>query len=170
MSVPGHPELETLGNTLQLVIGTVFPFCIIVFCNVWIIIVLRSASKAGDQMGVSKEGQKTRAKETSHLTRMLILVSIAYVVTSIPYRLYDVIIGVEEIIIHYKLQEEYWMLRYYSQDYILAQIWIMNYAINFYLYCIGGGKKYRNDVRQRLGKVISCLKILILTHFEAMCG
>jgi hypothetical protein len=104
------------------------------------------------------EGQETRVKETSHLTRMLILVSIAYVVTSIPYRLYVVIIGIPAISVLYTMNQEYWKLRYYGQHFIIAQFWEMNYGINFYLYCIGGGKKYRNDVKQRLGKALYCFR------------
>jgi hypothetical protein len=159
MSVPDAPHLETLGNTSQLAIGTVLPFSIIIFSNVWIIIVLRSASQERSKMGVSKGGQETREKETTYLTRMLILVSIAYVITSIPYRLYDIIMGMPEINSIYEMQEEYWNLRFYDQHFILAQVWITNYAINFYLYCIGGGKKYRNDARKRLGEVISCFQL-----------
>ncbi|XP_064642987.1 growth hormone secretagogue receptor type 1-like [Lineus longissimus] len=91
IQVPDDPDFEVLGNAYQLAIGTIAPFCIIVFCNLWIIYVLRKAAKETGKMGVNKDGQKTREKETAYLTRMLILVSIAYVVTSIPFRLYDVI-------------------------------------------------------------------------------
>ncbi|XP_064633308.1 galanin receptor 2b-like [Lineus longissimus] len=158
MSVPDAPEMETLGNMFQLVIGTIVPFCIIVFCNLWIITVLRSASKARDKMGVSEKGKKKSEKESTHLTRMLIIVSIAYVVTSIPYRLYIVIMGAPEVFAPYKLKEEYWSLRFYCQNYILDQFWELNYAINFYLYLIGGGKKYRNDVKEKLRLIFSCCR------------
>ncbi|XP_064652611.1 mu-type opioid receptor-like [Lineus longissimus] len=157
MSVPHAPELETLGNTAQLAIGTILPFCIIVTCNIWIIVVLRNASKSREIMGVSKDGQKAREKETTHLTRMLILVSIAYVVTSIPFRLWEVSMSIHEVNKQYDMNEEYWKLRFYCQHFIILQFWELNYAINFYLYCIGGGKKYRDDIRNRLGKVFLCL-------------
>jgi hypothetical protein len=156
MTVAHAPDLETLGNSSQLAIGTILPFVVIVFCNVCIIIVLRNASKDRDKMGVSKEGQKTREKETTYLTRMLILVSIAYVVTSIPYRMYDVVIGLPEVKRHYNMKVEYWKLRFYCQHLIISEFWGLNYGINFYLYCLGGGKKYREDVKQRLAKIIFC--------------
>ncbi|XP_064629378.1 mu-type opioid receptor-like [Lineus longissimus] len=159
MSVPHAPELETLGNASQLAFGTILPFCVIVFCNVWIIVVVRNASHERDLMGVGDRGQKTREKETTYLIRMLILVSIAYVLTSIPYRLYDTLIGIPVIRVHYNLSEEYWFLRFNSQDFIMLQFWEINYGINFYLYCIGGGKKYRSDVKQRFRQIITCCKM-----------
>jgi heme/copper-type cytochrome/quinol oxidase subunit 2 len=158
MTVEEQPELETLGTTAQLAIGTILPFVIIVFCNLWIFIVLHNASKKRDKMGINKERQKTREKETTYLTRMLILVSIAYVLTSIPFRMYDLIIGIPEVKAAYNFQEEYWSVRYYTQHFIFANIWEMNFGINFYLYCIGGGKKYRNDVKERLGKIFFCYR------------
>jgi hypothetical protein len=112
-------------------------------------------------MGVSKEGKKTREKETTYLTRMLILVSIAYVITSIPFRIYDVIIGIPEVKDIYAQnmkKDEYWSLRYYCQHFVLLNIWEMNFGINFYLYCIGGGKKFRNDVKEKMGMILFCCK------------
>jgi hypothetical protein len=158
MIVEDAPELETLGYAAQLAVGTILPFVIIVVCNLWIFIVLRNASKNRDKMGVSKEDQKSRAKETTYLTKMLILVSIAYVLTSIPYRLYEVILGIPEVTAAYNMKEEYWSLRINSTHFILLTIWDMNYAINFYMYCIGGGKKYRNDVKQRVADILCCCK------------
>ncbi|XP_064637901.1 nociceptin receptor-like [Lineus longissimus] len=158
MTVPHAPELETFGNAVQLAVGTVLPFCLIVFCNVWIIVVLRRASHKQGKMGVSEKNRKTREKETTHLTRMLILVSIAYVVTSIPYRLFDIIIGIPEVKGHYKMDDEYWRLRLNCQHIVIIAFWNVNYGINFYLYCLGGGKKYRDDVKQRVFKFVSCCK------------
>ncbi|XP_064636935.1 mu-type opioid receptor-like [Lineus longissimus] len=159
MTVADAPELETLGTTAQLAIGTILPFLIIVSCNVWIFKVLHKASKKSSEMGVSKENQKTREKETAHLSRMLLLVSIAYVLTSIPLRIYDVIIGIPEVLAPYRLDEEYWSLRYYCQYFIVEDVWEMNFGINFYLYCIGGGKKFRNDVKERLQHILPCCKM-----------
>jgi hypothetical protein len=158
MTVEHNPDLETLGNMGQLVIGTILPFIIIVFSNLWIFKMVHKASKERGKMGVSEQSQKTLEKETSHLTRMLILVSIAYVLTSIPYRLLDVILGIPQVQAAYNMEDEYWSLRYYCQYYVIEDIWMMNFAINFYLYCIGGGKKYRNDVTQKLKHVLFCCK------------
>jgi hypothetical protein len=158
MTVEDAPELETLGNAAQLAIGTILPFIIIVFCNLWIFKVIHKASKDRDKMGVSKEGQKARQKETTYLTRMLLLVSLAYVMTSIPYRIYNVIIEIPAVLDAYDMKDEYWVMRYYCQFFIIEDLWEMNFGINFYLYCIGGGKKYRNDVKDRLGKLLAYCK------------
>ena len=118
---------------------------------------IHKASRERDKMGITKEGRKARKRETSYLTRMLLLVSVAYVVTSIPLRAYDVVIGIPEVNEIYDMKDEYWVMRYYCQYFIIEDIWEINFAINFYLYCVGGGKKFRNDVRERLKKLCRCL-------------
>jgi hypothetical protein len=148
--------LETFGMLVPLLFGTFIPFGIIVFCNLWIIYTLHGASKQRLAMGVGQNGQKTIEKETKYLTKMLIIVCIAYVVTSIPYRLHDLLLGVPSISSHYDLNDPYWRLRYSAQNYILHHVWEWNYAVNFYLYCIGGGKKYRQDVKNILGRLAFC--------------
>ncbi|XP_064637312.1 cysteinyl leukotriene receptor 1-like [Lineus longissimus] len=153
-----NQDLVVLGNSTQMAIGTILPFVIIVFCNLWIFKVLRNASKISRQMGVSKEGQISREKETAHLNKMLILVSIAYVITSIPFRAYEIAMGIQVVKDSYERNEAYWGLRIQCVHFIFANIWYMNFGINFYLYCIGGGKKYRDDVRQRLGRLFFCCR------------
>jgi hypothetical protein len=55
----------------------------------------------------------------------------------------------------------YWVVRYGVEYWFIHEIWYQNYSINFYLYCIGGGRKYRNDVKvvlKELWKRICCRK------------
>ncbi|XP_064645116.1 uncharacterized protein LOC135498658 [Lineus longissimus] len=151
--------LETFGMLVPLIFGTFLPFAIIVFCNIWIIYTLHAASRKSVAMGVGQDGQKSREKEARYLTKMLIIVCFAYVVTSIPYRLHDLLMGVPSISAHYDLSDPYWRLRYSAQNYILHHLWEWNYAVNFYLYCIGGGKRYRQDVRIILERIMFYLRM-----------
>jgi hypothetical protein len=93
VSIPGHPELELLSTTLGMVIGTVIPFVIIAISNLIIIITVKSASKAREKLS----GKKAEGSKNAHMTRMLIFVSVAYAITSLPYRLYYFISDIPEI-------------------------------------------------------------------------
>ena len=132
----------------QLACGTLIPFCIIVVSNIWIIITVRKANEERKKMEVIKEeGKKKREKDTKYLSRMLILVCIAYVTSSIPYRMYDALMNLPELMSLYDFTKVYWILRYQIEYWWLLVLWHQNYSINFFLYCIGGGRKYRNDVK-----------------------
>ena len=144
--VPEFPIAEKLILAYHLIFGTLIPFLIIVSCNIGIIITLRHASKQRSQMGVDKRKQKAQEKEKSHLTRMLILVCFAYVVLSIPARMYDLVMTIPQIQEVYDMSQNYWNTRYMCQYFLIFHFWEWNYGINFYLYIIGGGKKYRTDV------------------------
>ncbi|XP_064626805.1 cysteinyl leukotriene receptor 1-like isoform X2 [Lineus longissimus] len=154
--IPGHHVLQTLVLQYHLFIGTVLPFAVIVVCNIWIIVTLKNSAKWRKQTNkttVNNGGQKSR--ETSHLTRMLVTVCVAYVVTTIPYRLYVVFMeGVPELVDLYDMNETYWNLRYTAQYWLFSNLWVSNYGINFYLYCVGGGSKYRNDVKKMVKKLL----------------
>jgi hypothetical protein len=85
---------------------------------------------------------------------MLALVCIAYVVTSIPHRMYDLVVAIPTIKKLYVMTETYWYVRFTCQYWVFLHLWEWNYGINFYLYCIGGGKKYRNDVKNMMKRIV----------------
>ena len=157
-TVPGHEYAEVLATGWQLIFGTILPFIIILGCNVAIIVTLnRAANERSKLKGQGQSLTKTSTeKETQFLIRMLVLVSLAYVLTSIPYRLYNMILDSPEMSHVYKMDEPYWSVRYSAQHYILNCFWFCNYALNYYLYCIGGGKQYRKDTLQVLKVFCSC--------------
>jgi hypothetical protein len=78
---------------------------------------------------------------------MLLMVSAAYVVTSLPYRLYAFVIDMPGVATYYDLSDPYWNVRYTLEIWLVYDIWCCNYAVNFYLYCLGGGKRYREDIK-----------------------
>ncbi|XP_064643084.1 thyrotropin-releasing hormone receptor-like [Lineus longissimus] len=152
--VPEHIEIEILASLSQLLLGTVIPFVIILGCNIIIIITVRTASAKRAKISAG-QGQGNRKEET-HLTRMLIFVSLAYMVTSIPYRLYYLVMDMPELGDVYDMNDEYWNLRYLVQVFFVFNLWMFNYAINFYLYCIGGGAKYRRDAAEVCKEIVPC--------------
>jgi hypothetical protein len=95
-------------------------------------------------------------KDTRHLTVMLIFVSVAYIVTSFPYRIYDPITQIPDVEAIYDMSQPYWRLRYGIWTYAVVNVWFYNYAVNFYLYCIGGGRKYRSDTKDVIRHLIPC--------------
>ena len=163
ISVPKSPIIEVLASGFQLIFGTVIPFLIILGCNIWIITAVRQAAKERLKMTGSIQAGPRDAKhgakketDTTYLTRMLILVSIAYLACNIPYRLYFVLLDIPAIGDRYEMEETYWKLRYIVEARALGVFWFLNYAINFYLYCAGGGQKYRNDTKIVLWSLIKC--------------
>jgi hypothetical protein len=155
--IRGYPSLETLILTFHLCVGTVIPFTIIAFCNIWIIITLNDSARwrkeTSNKMADAKNrGMKSREHETRYITRMLIIVCFAYVMTSMPYRLSLTIIdGIPALRELYDTSSRYWNIRYSALAWITSNIWHLNYAINFYLYCVAGGARYRNDVKKIVG-------------------
>ena len=140
-----------------MILGSVIPFIIILGSNIIIIIKIKMASAQRSKMRAN-EGQCENKSKEKHLTRMLIFVSLAYVVTSAPLRLYYLLMDIPEIggPEVYDLSNTYWSLRYHTQMFLLADIFVFNHAINFYLYCLGGGAKYRKDAAEVCKRICLC--------------
>jgi hypothetical protein len=56
----------------------------------------------------------------------------------------------------YNMEDTYWNLRYQVQVFAVVDLWMYNYAINFYLYCLGGGAKYRKDAVDVCKEMFTC--------------
>ena len=149
---PDAPWQALLSSSYQLAFGTILPFLIIFGCNLAIIIGVRRAAGKRDAIASTTKDAKARQQESKYMMRMLVLVSLAYVFCSIPMRMYDVVLDFPGINEMYDLDDPYWFLRYNTEYWACALIWDANYAINFYMYFIGGGKKFRNDAKD----VIRC--------------
>ncbi|XP_064622240.1 C-C chemokine receptor type 5-like [Lineus longissimus] len=147
--VDNHPEYELLATSFQVLVGTVLPFIVIFGCNILIISSLRQASLDRNKMGSEKNQQLE--KNTHYLTRMLIFVSFAFVIFTLPYRLCHLIQMIPQL--GYDLSKVYERERYVTMVWSLAIAWELNYAVNFFLYCIGGGQRYRNDTLEILQKL-----------------
>jgi hypothetical protein len=147
-----YEVIELLITGFQMVFGTILPFVVIFTCNILIIITLRKASKERKKLDASQE----RRPDSQHLTRMLIFVSFAYVMLTLPYRLNHFAMKIPAVANMYNFEVVYWRKKYVIQTWTLIIIWLGNYSVNFYLYCLGGGKKYREDARRVIGEIVQC--------------
>jgi hypothetical protein len=144
--VPEARWVEILLNLYQLIIGTILPFSILIVCNSVIIFRVRQAASERKKI----ESKERKTNETN-LTVLLLMTSFAYLVCSIPKRLYEAVVGVLEY--YDDLTDPYWSTRYWLQWWVCTQIWLLNFAINFYVYFLGGGAKFRRDTKEILFKI-----------------
>jgi hypothetical protein len=147
------PEVEKAVSMLSILLGAAGPFLIIFSSNLLIIITILKAKKDRTKLVSS---QMDNSSDSRRLTVMLVFVSLAYLVTSLPYRLYDPIMEIPALADIYDMTRHYWRLRSGIGMLVVANLWFCNYAVNFYLYCIGGGGRYRNDAKYVLRALISC--------------
>ncbi|XP_064632599.1 uncharacterized protein LOC135490944 [Lineus longissimus] len=148
--------IEKASSLFNIIFGTVVPSVLIFGCNLLIIITVK---KAAANRAVFKSNQTVnKDKDSPNLAAMLLFVSIAYIITTFPYRLFAPIIEIPTFAAMYDMTQPYWRLSYNIGLYVLADLWFCNYAVNFYLYCIGGGKRYRDDTKAVIGQIVQCCK------------
>jgi predicted benzoate:H+ symporter BenE len=152
ISIPSHPEYEIVVSVLQSIVGTVGPFLIILISNLLIITSLKLANKERDRLSATA----TKFNTDSKLTIMLLLVSIAYIVLSLPYRMFFWSFQIPQIARIYDMSDLYWKLRYAVGAWITFILSCSNSSVNFYLYVIGGGTRYRKDAKDVL-RMFPCL-------------
>jgi arginine exporter protein ArgO len=146
--------IEKASSLFNILFGTALPFVIIFGCNLLIIITVKRAARERDKL---KSSQVEKQQKDSHMTAMLLFVSIAYVVTTLPYRLFDPVMEMPELVAMYDMTQQYWRLRYTVSISFVMNLWFCNYAVNFYLYCIGGGRRYWNDTKAVIGQLMPCI-------------
>jgi preprotein translocase subunit SecG len=140
---PEAPWVEVLIGTWTLLIAAVVPFVIILISNIFIIYGVRRAAASRNKMA---DGTGSQSKE-NHLTRMLILISVAYIILCLPYGVSEVVLSLPEVAAVYDLRYPYWRMRIILINMALSEISAANHVVNFYLYILGGGKHYRDDVK-----------------------
>ena len=158
--VPGDPNGALYATAFQLVFGAMLPFTVVITCNVMIIITVKKASKTRLtlQSTTGKEGKD----ESQHLMRMLISVSMAYLVTAAPYRLVLIATLIPEVAAYFDISNICYFALYNMIVACLYTIWISNHAVNFYMYCLGGGARYKKDLAEvlvLLGNIIFKCKL-----------
>jgi hypothetical protein len=147
------PEIQQVLSFFNILLAVVIPFSIILGSNLIIIITMRAASRERKKM----ESTRTDIRnDTSYITVMLLFVSVAYIVTSFPYRLLDPILEIPEVKATFDMTKLYWKLCIGIAVYTTVNIWFLNFGLNFYLYCIGGGSKYRNDTKEVIKGLAAC--------------
>jgi hypothetical protein len=72
--------------------------------------------------------------------------------------MYDAVMNLPALKDIYNMNDMYWILRYGVEYWSILEVWYQNYSVNFYLYCIGGGRKYRNDVKSVVREIFRILR------------
>ena len=88
-----------------------------------------------------------KAKVTKSLTRMLMLIAFSFLIITIPYYLFYLIF----LFISPFTSPKRFAI-YYLVSRVTGRMYIINFAINFYLYCLGGSK-FRKDLKKILDKL-----------------
>ncbi|XP_064635362.1 proteinase-activated receptor 2-like [Lineus longissimus] len=145
VNFPAARWYEAVYNAYLVAMGTVLPFSVLVVCNITIII---GVSRAARKRRKIKSGKDKKINETN-LTAMLFMTSFAYFVCSCPKR-------INQAVFVYDLNDPYWRAMYWLQFWVCNEIWHINFAINFYVYFLGGGKKFRRDAREIVMKFFYC--------------
>ncbi|XP_064619614.1 uncharacterized protein LOC135483044 [Lineus longissimus] len=125
-------------NYNLLILGTILPFSIIATCNIIILIGVQRAAVRRKQMKSSTADDNEKKLKDTNLTAMLLMTSLAYLLCSCPKRIYESVAVVD-------LSNPYWTARYWLGYWVVVEIWTLNFAVNFYVYFLKGGRKFRQD-------------------------
>ena len=108
---------------------------------------------AGIIYGISKNSFKSNIDDdkqkvqTRQLAKMALFASIAFIILTVPngvWRIYHVYFPV-------KLSDgNIRYLKFFVVHKLLNLGWILNASVNFYVYCLGGGKAFRKDAKRLL--------------------
>ncbi|KAL8591838.1 hypothetical protein ACOMHN_044334 [Nucella lapillus] len=137
---------------IDLAFYSVLPFACIFLANIVLIWKLRKTLQEIRHKFAEQENVVAREKAASSVTLTIILVSVAYVALTLPVSVYYIsffvydplaVITVDDLALTYLVRAVTFMLMF------------CNSAINFYLYCLTGGK-----FRKEFVLIISCRKTL----------
>ncbi|XP_064648465.1 galanin receptor 2a-like [Lineus longissimus] len=127
------PHLADVYNWVEFVVGAVGPFAFLLYLNAKIISSVRSKEGPNRILG----GSGKEEKESTILTRMLLLVSFMFIILNLPFRLYRNLF----LVINFGTHNARFVFD------VVLNILSLNYGINFFLYILGGGKRFRSDIR-----------------------
>ena len=113
----------------RFIVGNAIPFVFIISCNVAIVVKLVKSSRTRSEVSNISD---TNNSNLIGLTLMLLLNSTAFLLLKLP----------SDVVFWYK-----GVMTPQGQDLfrVTANILVMNYAINFFLYCLAG-KKFRQEL------------------------
>ena len=145
-------------SVVYIVIGSIIPFCILLFLNLSIIHAIRNRRKnlskysgsemssnpsSGDcHMSDKQPNTNNHTAESSQITRMLLFVTCTFLILTFPHCLRFLVFSFID-----NLQSPYIFSVYYLYFFISSRMYGANAAVNFYLYCICGAR-FRKDVKE----------------------
>lgn len=137
-----------IWSAVYLSVSTLIPFSILLLGNSLLLVkVIRSLQEARQRLAVGSQVQVTaRGKKTSSMTITLIVTSFAFFVLTSPYAVY---INRFDYQAH-AVSDDLVRFAFYQYVWVLTiQLKYANYAVNFYLYCLTGGR-FRSEMRRIL--------------------
>jgi hypothetical protein len=150
--VPHARWFEKLYKAYLLVFGTILPFSTLAICNIAIIIEVNRAARRRKKMKSEAAAEKPGKAKDANLTGILFMTSLAYLVCSCPKRAYEAVAAT-----NYDETDRGATALYWLAFHIVSELWILNFAVNFYMYFLGGGKKFRQDARDIFKKCVCCV-------------
>jgi hypothetical protein len=130
---------------VDIIVGSGIPFIIICTAN---ILILKQLKQAASERIRMTQGVLNTDSDGRYLNRMLILVSVVFIVCTLPVAVPELLWEIPSFQMRYDTRYRYWMLRIHLESWCLIALIDCNHAINFYLYVLGGGKNYRKSVKQ----------------------
>ena len=140
----------------NLAAGSYLPFTILLVLNVLIIQALQKRRNYFDKDRSAESGTTSRnetvkydkkAKVNKSLATMLMLITFSFLILTIPYYLFYFIF----LFISPFTSPKRFAI-YYLVGRVTGRMFLINFAINFYLYCLGGSK-FRKDLQKTLYKL-----------------
>ncbi len=134
------PGLFTkIYSVLYILIGPVFPFCILLILNLAIIYSLNRRREGFSKYGTEATSQNiANVSSSSQMTRMLLFVTFTFLILTFPQCMRVLVFSFVDPISVFPI--------FYLYFAISSRMYATNMAINFYLYCISG-RQFRNDVK-----------------------
>jgi hypothetical protein len=136
-SVEDNPTLSEVVVIIDIIIGSALPFFMILISNIVIICTIKAAGKRRKDLQTSKENTKESA-----LTTMLLSVSFTFLILVTPLRLRRTVLAFINTTSFSPMTKALDRTIYA----VCHKMIFFNSANNFYLYCIGGGERFRSDL------------------------
>jgi hypothetical protein len=109
---------------------------------------VKGASRSRATLSLAQESAAASAERNkSYMAKMLIFVSMAYLATSVPYRLFIMVLLIPQVAQVFDFREPCDFLLYNVIIVSFFILWLLNFSLNFYMYCLGGGRKYRKEIK-----------------------
>ena len=129
------PHHDDVIRFCDLVLGSAIPFTFILTGNTIIIIALVKQTYCGSSRSSHVQAN---SMPIVHLTATLIVVSVAFVLFTLPQKVYPLVVGEEEHSSGY--------MRALAVALALGKLNYLNNAANFYLYCVTGRRFRQKSV------------------------
>ena len=136
--------IDNLFPWIDLFVGSILPFLMVVTFNCLVIYQIKKSSKKRANMTMNTaaiESQKTREAKESQLSRLMLLISFAFLILTLPRQLFILIWNNISIPVTTHNLAIYALVHSISQKF-----WFANSSVNFWFY-FSSGSQFRRDLK-----------------------